>query len=465
MTQPAQSRGRPRPPVRGRPAHLPPTAGDRARALLPQGGLLEPERWRRRHGWLVGILALGATSIPGVAAIASGDVAYALLLATLLVALAGVGLVVRRPLASAAVSFGLAAAPSAVFAASGGAPEISVLYVIALGVVVLYQDWPSYLLALATAFGGAVVLVLAGGEAVVANDVARDQPLLFLGLHLLLLLGASVLHVVLWRESEREQQVGEESMRELVEVQRTMLERMSRTEELKDSLLAVVSHEFRTPLTAIIGFAQTLRYAAAGDRLPTEMVALSADRIERNGLRLSRLIGNMLAATMDIEPHLEREHAVHEVIDQIVTELSSSTDDVTPVSVDIPEDLTALMSRDHLRLLLGNLVDNGMKFADPDTTLRITGAEAGDEVVLVFTNHGPEIPESMREQIFARFVQVDLSDTRTYDGVGLGLHVVRKLCDAYGGGLELRCQDGLVVLGVTVPGGHAQRPATTPARR
>lgn len=425
------------------------------RARLPRGGLLSEARWERRHRWLVWILGVVALSIPIVAGISDGDVTYAAVLAILLAGLAGVGLVVRRPVASAAVSFGFAAAPSAMFAASGGAPEISVLYVIALGLVALYQHWPSYLVGFVAAMVGPVVLVTAGGAVVVGNDLARDAPLLFLGLHLLLLCVATVLYMALWRESEHEQRAGEESMRELVEVQRTMLERMSRTEELKDSLLAVVSHEFRTPLTAIIGFAQTLRYAAAGDRLPSDMVELSADRIERNGLRLSRLIGNMLAATMDIEPHLERPHRVLDVVEQIVRELSSATDDATPVRVDVPEDLTARMSRDHLRLLLGNLIDNGMKFADPDTALRVTGAEAGEEVVLVFTNHGPEIPESMREQIFARFVQVDLSDTRTYDGVGLGLHVVRKLCDAYGGGLELRCQDGLVVLGVTVPGGHA----------
>lgn len=254
-------------------------------------------------------------------------------------------------------------------------------------------------------------------------------------------------------EQSPEEQRARQATRDLVEAQRAALERLRETERLKDNLLAVVSHEFRTPLTAIIGFAQTLRRSAGSGALAPETVEMAAERIERNGLRLSRLIGNMLAATMDVEPDTGRYYPVRDTIDAIVGELSSALDTDIPVEVEVPSEVTARMSREHLRLLLSNLIDNGMKFADEGSALNIKGRIAGDEVALTFTNRGPEIPEEMREQIFAPFVQVDLSDTRPYDGVGLGLHVVRKLCDAHGGGLAVRCQDGLVVLGVTVPAG------------
>ena len=348
--------------------------------------------------------------------------------------------------------------PVAAWVATDGADGILLSSAILLGVVALYQERRPYAGAATAALVGVGVAAVGPAVGLVSSSatMAATRPTAFVVGQLLLLLAAMALHLLWWRFSEADQLVGEASMQEMVAVQRTMLSRMQDTERLKDELLAVVSHEFRTPLTAIIGFSQTLRRSASMGQLPAEMVELSADRIERNGLRLSRLIGNMLAATMDVEPHTERYFPIRATIERLVEEFAGGEDGATDVEVDVPEDMTARMSREHLRLLLGNLVDNGMKFADPGTALRIRGRTAGEEIALVFTNHGPEVPEHMREQIFARFVQVDLSDTRPHDGIGLGLHVVRKLCDAHGGSLELRCQDGLVVLGVTLPAGPAR---------
>lgn len=304
------------------------------------------------------------------------------------------------------------------------------------------RGWP---LAPIGAVGGLTVAVVL---LAVGVDPARVLPLALLTLGVVAVLGAEE-----WRSRVAAQRARQAAVREMVAAQREALERMQDTERLKDNLLSVVSHEFRTPLTAIIGFSQTVRRMAESGPMAADAVRLSADRIERNGLRLSRLIGNMLAATTDVQPDPGRYYPLRETIDAIVVELSGAVDTDIPVEVEVPHDLTARMSREHLRLLLGNLIDNGMKFAEEGTALSIKGRVAGDEVALTFTNFGPEIPEAMHEQIFARFVQVDLSDTRPYDGVGLGLHVVRKLCDAHGGGLAVRCQDGLVVLGVTVPAG------------
>ena len=392
-------------------------------------------------------LAVGAGVLRGLAASA--------VVVTMVTAATAMGdRMAARTLAAAA----LGVVPLASWIATDGADGVLLSSAVLLGVVALYQEHRPYGAAAASAAMGVGIAAIGPALGVVSSSatLAATRPVAFVGGQLLLLLAAVALHLLWWRFSEADQLVGEASMQEMVAVQRSMLSRMQDTERLKDELLAVVSHEFRTPLTAIIGFSQTLRRSASMGQLPAEMVELSADRIERNGLRLSRLIGNMLAATMDVEPHTERYFPISATIERLVEEFGGDDDGTTEVEVDVPEDRTARRAREHRRLRLGNLVANGMKFADPGTPLRIRGRVAGDEIALVFTNHGPEVPEHMREQIFARFVQVDLSDTRPHDGIGLGLHVVRKLCDAHGGSLELRCQDGLVVLGVTLPAGPAR---------
>lgn len=314
-------------------------------------------------------LAVGAGVLRGLAASA--------VVVTMVTAATAMGdRMAARTLAAAA----LGVVPLASWIATDGADGVLLSSAVLLGVVALYQEHRPYGAAATSAAMGVGIAAIGPALGVVSSSatLAATRPVAFVGGQLLLLLAAVALHLLWWRFSEADQLVGEASMQEMVAVQRRMLSRMQDTERLKDELLAVVSHEFRTPLTAIIGFSQTLRRSASMGQLPAEMVELSADRIERNGLRLSRLIGNMLAATMDVEPHTERYFPISATIERLVEEFGGDDDGTTEVEVDVPEDMTARMSREHLRLLLGNLVDNGMKFADPGTPLRIRGRVAGD---------------------------------------------------------------------------------------
>jgi signal transduction histidine kinase len=124
--------------------------------------------------------------------------------------------------------------------------------------------------------------------------------------------------------------------------------------------------------------------------------------------------------------------------------------------LDLEVDLAAAgevaMPAEALRLVMVNLLGNALKYATPLTTVRVAARPAGPSLLAVsVTNAGPPITPADRERIFEPFVQLDSSLTRSASGVGLGLHIVRRLVESYGGAVEVDSADGLVTFTVTVP--------------
>jgi signal transduction histidine kinase len=108
-----------------------------------------------------------------------------------------------------------------------------------------------------------------------------------------------------------------------------------------------------------------------------------------------------------------------------------------------------------------NLLGNALKYATPLTTVRVAARPAGPDMLAVsVTNAGPTITAADRKRIFEPFVQLDSSLTRSASGVGLGLHIVRRLVESYGGTVDVSSADDLITFTVTVP---AVLPAPEPA--
>jgi signal transduction histidine kinase len=110
------------------------------------------------------------------------------------------------------------------------------------------------------------------------------------------------------------------------------------------------------------------------------------------------------------------------------------------------------MPAEALRLVMVNLLGNALKYATPLTTVRVAAHPVGLSLLAVsVANAGPSITPADRERIFEPFVQLDSSLTRSASGVGLGLHIVRRLVDSYGGTVDVDSVDDLVTFTVTVP--------------
>jgi signal transduction histidine kinase len=110
------------------------------------------------------------------------------------------------------------------------------------------------------------------------------------------------------------------------------------------------------------------------------------------------------------------------------------------------------MPAEALRLVMVNLLGNALKYATPLTTVRVAARAAGPSLLAVsVSNAGPSITPADRERMFEPFVQLDSSLTRSASGVGLGLHIVRRLVESYGGTVDVDSVDGLITFTVAVP--------------
>ncbi len=233
------------------------------------------------------------------------------------------------------------------------------------------------------------------------------------------------------------------------------LDELSRT---KDQLMAMVSHEFRTPLTGVMGYARTM--STHLDELDEDTLRLFVESIEGQSRRLAYLVDNLVATSRKVEPSPDAVCDLHAVTAAVMAELGPPGDPRHRVQISLRGRLRAAIGTESAHRVLLNLIDNAVKFADPDTLVRLDARPQGGDIVVDIINVGPPIPADLREGLYEPFVQGDSSDTRKAEGLGLGLHVARRLVEAHGGRVELLDGNGLVIFRVRLkPAGAPARPA------
>jgi two-component system sensor histidine kinase KdpD len=204
-------------------------------------------------------------------------------------------------------------------------------------------------------------------------------------------------------------------------------------ERLRAALLTSLSHDLKTPLTSILGAANSLReYADRFDGLArTDLLRT----IEEEAARMSRFVANLLDMTK-LEAgaiQLKREPAdIAEIVGSALQRLKGVTEGFT-VRFDIEPDLP-LVPLDVLLMeqVLMNVLDNAAKYAPPASTIRISARRKQDAVIIEVMDEGPGIPEDRLTRIFEKFHRVHGGD-RQRAGTGLGLAICRGFVDAMGG--------------------------------
>ncbi len=221
--------------------------------------------------------------------------------------------------------------------------------------------------------------------------------------------------------------------------------RMRRLENVRRDFVANVSHELRTPITSIKGFVETLLddtdgYPADAARF-LAIVAKHADRLDaiiEDLLFLSRIEqGQTDEAEVFERVPMER------IMDAVVEGLSAVAGErrVT-VSMDCPSGLEARVSSQLLEHALANIVDNAIKYSPEGTTVRLSCASAGDEILLEVEDQGIGIPAADLPRIFERFYRVDKARSREMGGTGLGLAIAKHIVQAHGGRITVRSEPG-----------------------
>jgi two-component system phosphate regulon sensor histidine kinase PhoR len=203
-------------------------------------------------------------------------------------------------------------------------------------------------------------------------------------------------------------------------------------ERIKDEMISAVSHEMRTPLTAMLGFTEFL----LDNEVETDKRHEIIETIHKETERLNELIGNFL----DMQRLKDETVAITESAlsaEDILTQsakLFSFNKEMQRIIVECQPVLPQIIGdREKLHQVMLNLLSNACKYSPPGSLVTL-GAKAGDgEVIFSVQDEGIGIPADMREKVFERFYRVDNSDRRMAGGTGLGLALVKDIIEAHRG--------------------------------
>jgi two-component system sensor histidine kinase KdpD len=204
------------------------------------------------------------------------------------------------------------------------------------------------------------------------------------------------------------------------------------TESLRNSLLAGISHDLRTPLSAIVGAASSL--AEEPERLSPEARRDLARTIYEEGQRMATLANNILdMARLDAGAvTLRREWVpLEEIVGGVLTRLRARLEG-RPVRIELPKD-APLVKLDAVLIaqVLVNLLENALKYTPAGSAIEISAEFAPEAVTISVADEGPGIPPGLEEKLFDKFFRA--SPERAQSGVGLGLTICRAIVEAHGG--------------------------------
>jgi two-component system OmpR family sensor kinase len=220
------------------------------------------------------------------------------------------------------------------------------------------------------------------------------------------------------------------------------------------------SHELRTPVTAIAGYAE-LRKKGALESAEAKDKAWS--RIEAESSRMKRLIEDLLKLARLGQSHpLDLQQVDLAEIARNAAADHAAIDVERPVALSGPDSVTLVGDEHRLHQVVSSLLTNARMHTPPGTEIEITVADMGDTVELVVADSGPGIPDEALDDVFERFYRADPSRSRASGGSGLGLSIVRAIVGAHGGQVSaVNGAAGGATIRVTLPTGA--RGANTPS--
>ncbi|MEX2208409.1 MAG: ATP-binding protein [Myxococcota bacterium] len=216
-----------------------------------------------------------------------------------------------------------------------------------------------------------------------------------------------------------------------------------RLETVRRDFVANASHEIKTPLTAIRGFAETL----LGSELPASDARSYLEIILKHSERLSRLVEDLLELsrlesgkfTLEPEP-LDVGVLAAKLCRELEPRLRERGVSVRIAAEGAPR---AFADASAVEQILQNLLDNAIKYSDSDREIEVRVRVEGDDVRIDVADQGLGIPEADRARIFERFYRVDRGRSREQGGTGLGLSIVKHLVQASGGEVWVESTPGV----------------------
>lgn len=217
-----------------------------------------------------------------------------------------------------------------------------------------------------------------------------------------------------------------------------------RAQEMQNVFISTISHELRTPVALIKGYASTLNRDDV--KWDADVVRQSVQVIEEEADRLADLIEDLLTASK-----IQAERSVNLQLgnvrlDQLAErslERISTQSQIHEFVMSFQEDFPCVQGdAKKLRQVIDNLLTNAIKYSPQGGTITIGGRYDADQVTLFVRDEGEGIPETEKDRIFERFYRVDGKLTTKTKGTGLGLYLVRAIIEAHGGRIHVKSQPG-----------------------
>ena len=236
---------------------------------------------------------------------------------------------------------------------------------------------------------------------------------------------------------------GEDEVSELGRAFNHMAESLENLEKMRNSFLASVSHDLRTPMTTIAGFIDGITSGA----IPPEKHEYYLNIISVEVHRLSRLVSELLDISRLESGDRKLEFVdfdVAEVARLILISFESKIDEKRlDVEFDVEEDsMFARADKDAVYQVLYNLCHNAIKFSCEGGRFRIGMSKRGGKIEVRVFNDGQLIPEEDIPMIFERFYKSDKSRGLDKSGVGLGLYICKTIIDAHGENISVESREG-----------------------
>jgi PAS domain S-box-containing protein len=203
---------------------------------------------------------------------------------------------------------------------------------------------------------------------------------------------------------------------------------------LKDEFLATLSHELRTPLNAIVGWTEVLRQ----DQANAAVVSRAVLSIHRNAQAQAQLVSDLLDVSRITSGRLRLQVGAVDLARVVVAALDTVRPAAEAKGIELEPVLDSGAGEisgdpDRLQQVVWNLLSNAVKFTPRGGRVHVRVEAVQSHVQMVVEDNGPGIDPEFLPQVFDRFRQQDASSTRTHQGLGLGLAIVRHLVEMHGG--------------------------------
>ena len=238
---------------------------------------------------------------------------------------------------------------------------------------------------------------------------------------------------------------------ELIDAFNAMADSLQKTEQQRREFIANISHELKTPMTTIAGYADGILDGVISPEEERQYLSI----ISTESRRLSRLVRRMLDVSQLQSLDLIKQKAPFDLSESMRRVLVSMEKKITArgldVDVDIPEDpVIVLGDNDLLTQVVYNLLENAAKFAAQGSTLFLGLEKRGEKALVTVRNTGLTIPPEEIPLLFERFHKSDKSRSEDKDGVGLGLYIVRTILEQHREKITATSQDGVTTFSFTV---------------